>query len=174
MYAIDNLGRSIILMERIMKERNKAVPSSYLILLEDGKVLLGRRVNTGYYDGWYSVPAGHVEAGELPTAGLVREVKEEIGITIDPKDAKLVHTMYRAKHDVTGQRVDFFFLVQEWSGEITNTEPSKCDDLRWFSLKGLPENMMHHVRLALEYYQQGLDYSEVPFNLEFVNPTKRE
>lgn len=50
-----------------MQERNKAVPSSYLILKRDGKILLGRRINTHYYDGWYSVPAGHVEADELPT-----------------------------------------------------------------------------------------------------------
>lgn len=156
-----------------MKERNRAVPSSYLILLKDGKILLGRRINTWYYDGYYSVPAGHVEDYELPTAGLVREVKEEIGITIDPKDARLVHTMYRAEHDETGQRVDFFFVAEKWSGEVANTEPHKCDDLLWFPLNDLPENMMHHVRLALEYYQKGMIYSEVPFTAEFVNPTKR-
>lgn len=157
-----------------MKERNKAVPSSYLILLKDQEILLGRRINTWYYDGYYSVPAGHVEADESPTEGLIRETKEEIGITIDSKDAKLVHTMYRAKHDETGQRVDFFFVVEKWSGDTVNTEPHKCDDLRWFPLDALPENMMHHVRVALGYYQKGVDYSELPFTAEFVNPTKRE
>lgn len=158
----------------MMKERNKAVPSSYLILLKDGKILLGRRINTHYYDGWYSVPAGHVEVNELPTEALVREIIEEIGITIDLKDVRLVHMMYRAKHDETGQRVDFFFVVEKWSGEITNTEPDKCDDLRWFPIHELPENMMHHVRHALECYQKGIDYSELPFNELFLNPNTKK
>lgn len=156
-----------------MTERNKVVPASYAILRQGDNILLGRRINTGYYDGYYTVPSGHVEEGELSMDTLIRESKEEVGITIDPADAKMVHTMYRAKHDETGQRVDFFFAVEKWSGEIANTEPHKCDDLQWFPLNQLPENMMHHVRLALDLYQKGDDYSEVPFTVEFVNPTKR-
>lgn len=48
-----------------------------------------RRRGSGYYDGWYSVPAGHVEAGELPVDRLVREAREELGITLDKGDALL-------------------------------------------------------------------------------------
>lgn len=152
------------------KDRNKAVPCSYLILKKGDRVLLGRRTNTGYCDGYYSLPAGHVEAGELPLAALIREAKEEIGLAILPKNATLAHTMYRAQHDETGQRVDFFFVVEQWSGEPANQEPGKCDDLRWFSLAKLPENMMHHVRHALGCYQKGVNFSELPLNQKFVNP----
>lgn len=156
-----------------MKNRNKAVPSSYLILKKDEKILLGRRINTGYYDGYYALPAGHIEADELPFGGLAREAIEEIGLDIDIKNAHLVHTMYRAKHDDTGQRVDFFFVIEQWSGEPKNQEPNKCDDLRWFALDSLPENMMHHVRYAIECYAKGITYSELPFNKEFLNPNKK-
>lgn len=131
-----------------------------------------QRQGSGYYDGWYSVPAGHVEAGELPLAGLVREVAEELGITVNPKDAHLVHTMYRTKHDDTGDRVDLFFVVDKWSGEITNTEPHKCNDIRWFSINVLPKNMMHHVKDAIQNFENGILYSE--FDLEHIvlNPLK--
>ena len=61
-------------------KRNKAVPASYLVLKKDGKILLTRRQGSGYYDGWYGLPAGHVEAGELPTECLIREAKEEIDV----------------------------------------------------------------------------------------------
>ena len=91
-----------------MKERHKAVPASYLILKDGDKILLGRRTNTGYYDGWYTVPSGHVEVGELPLECLLREAYEEIGITFKKEDARFVHTMYRARHDETGERADFF------------------------------------------------------------------
>ena len=156
-----------------MKERHKAVPSSYLILKKDGEILLGRRINTGYYDGWYTVPAGHVEPGELPLESLLREAQEEIGISFEKKDAQLVHTMYRTRHDETGDRADYFFVVERWSGEVKNMEPNKCDDLGWFTLNDLPKNMMHHVRLALNLYQKGVHYSELPFNEEFLNPNTR-
>ena len=95
------------------KERNKSVPAVYAIFKKDGKVLMGRRQNTTYYDGWYGVPAGHVEAGELPITALVREAKEEIGVNIDPKNIKFVHALYRTAHDETGDRVDYFFLVEK-------------------------------------------------------------
>lgn len=156
-----------------MQQRNTAVPSSYLILIKNGEILLGRRTNTSYYDGYYALPAGHVEAGELPITGLVREAAEEIGIQIAPEDVKLVHTMYRAKHDETGERVDFFFVVDKWSGEVVNNEPHKCDDLKWFPFGQLPEKMMHHVQYALEQYQRGINYSETPYNEKFLNPNTR-
>jgi len=68
------------------KDRNKSIPAAYMIFRKERKILLGRRQNTTYYDGWYGVPAGHVDTGELPLSAGIREAKEEIGIDIDPKD----------------------------------------------------------------------------------------
>lgn len=154
------------------KERNKAVPASYLFLRKGEEILLMRRQGSGYYDGWYSVPAGHVEAGELPVETLLRETKEELGITLDKSDIRLVHTMYRTKHDETGDRVDMFFVVSKWSGDITNVEPHKCDDIRWFSVMGLPENVMHHVRDAIKNVELGIQYSELDLPRITLNPSK--
>ena len=131
-----------------------------------------RRQGSGYYDGWYSVPAGHVEAGELPLQGLTREVKEELGIDIDLQNTNIVHAMYRTKHDETGDRVDLFFETTKWSGEITNTEPHKCDDIRWFPVEALPEQMMHHVRTALRNAEKNILYSELGLEHITMNPSK--
>ena len=154
------------------KERNNAVPASYLILRKGKEILFMRRKGSGYYDGWYSVPAGHVEAGELPVDALLRETKEELGITLDKNDARLVHTMYRTKHDETGDRADLFFKVAKWAGEITNAEPHKCDDIKWFSIHALPENMMHHVREAIENIEKGVVYSELGLDHIVLNPSR--
>ncbi len=156
----------------MFKERHKAVPAVYLILKKGDEILLMRRQNSGYYDGWYSIPAGHVEAGELPMGGLIREVFEELGTTLDQKDLELVHTMYRAKHDETGERVDLFFMVGKWSGEPKINEPHKCDDIRWFPVNNLPENTMHHVRDAVLKSEKGILYSEVDAEHAAKNPTK--
>ncbi|RJQ36896.1 NUDIX domain-containing protein [Candidatus Parcubacteria bacterium] len=156
-----------------VKDRHKAVPAVYLILHRDGGILLSRRINTGYYDGWYTVPSGHIEAGELPLQAMAREAMEEISITFDPAAARLVHTMYRAKHDKTGERVDLFFLVEQWQGEPQNREPHKCDELRWFSLDALPANLMHHVAIGIRNWRGGMPYAEIPFTPDHVNPNHR-
>lgn len=142
-------------------ERNTAATASYLILKKDGKILFARRCNTGFQDGNYQVPAGHVDAGELPSEALVREVKEEIGIVIQPEDVTFVHTSFRPKMDKTGDRVDYFFEVSKWEGEVTNCEPDKCDELLWVDPNALPENTTPHVRVAIECIEKGEPFSEL-------------
>ncbi len=144
-----------------MNERNKAIPASYLLLEKDGKILVARRCNTGYQDGNYQVPAGHVDEGELPSEALIREAKEEVGIDLAPGDFELVHVSYRPKHDNTDNRVDFFFRARTWGGEVKNMEPNKCDDLKWVALNELPESLTPHVRDAIECVQKGLFYKEL-------------
>ena len=137
--------------------RFKMIASAYLILVKDGKLLMLRRYKTGYEDGKYSLPAGHVEDGETLAQNLCREANEEVGLTIDPKDATLVHTMHRKEEDI---RMDFFFTVSRYEGEPKNCEPDKCDQLAWFPLDKLPGNTIGYIRAAVEAYRKKQIYSE--------------
>ena len=115
--------------------RHMNIPASYLVLMnERGQVLLLRRFNTGFKDGMYSLVVGHVDAGETFTQALVREVREEAGIFVLPEDAEVVHLMNRKSDTDGSERTDVFFVVRKWSGEITNCEPGKCDELSWFDM----------------------------------------
>lgn len=142
-------------------ERNKAITAVYLLLRKEDKILIARRYNTGYQDGNYQVPAGHIDTGELPTEAMIREAKEEIGITLVKDDLRFVHTSFRPKHDETGDRVDYFFEATRWEGEVVNAEPHKCDDLRWVKPTELPENTTLHVRTVIECYERGEEFSEI-------------
>ncbi len=144
-----------------MKIRNKAIPAVYILLEKDGKVLLGRRCNTGYQDGNYQVPAGHVEEGELPTEAIIREAKEEVNVDLSLSGIELVHVGYRPKHDPSGDRIDFYFKAKKWSGEIKNMEPDKCEDLNFVSWDNLPENTVFHVHEAFKCIQKGVFYNEI-------------
>lgn len=124
------------------------------------EVLLMRRQGSGYYDGWYSLPAGHVDPGELPKSALVREAKEELGIRVREDSLKLIHTLYRTKSDATGDRVDIFFDGQ-WDGQPTIQEHQKCDDLHWFNQKKLPVNTIPYVRYVLQMVHENINYSEL-------------
>lgn len=133
------------------------IASGYGLFVRDHKILLSRRFQTGYEDGNYSVPAGHIEENESLIAGTLREIKEEVGIILAPKDLKLVHIMHRKSDDI---RMDFFFLVRIWHGEPKNMEVEKCDDLQWFSFDSLPSNTIPYIRSAIEQYRKNELYSE--------------
>ncbi len=143
------------------KERNKAVPAVYLVLQKEGKILLMRRAGSGYFDGWYALPSGHVEAGELPMDALAREVMEEIGIKIVKKDIILEHTMYRTKKDDTGDRSDLFFSVSKYENTPINCEPNKCDDLSWFTIDNLPEKTIPYIKEVISNINDKIAYSEI-------------
>jgi len=144
---------------RVMR-RFKMVASSYLLLIESDKILLSRRYQTEYMDGWYSLPAGHVDEGETVEDCLVREVREEIGVGLKKKDIKLAHVIHRKEHDI---RLDFFYICKKYQGKPKNLEPKKCDDLKWFKLDSLPDNILPYINQAIEKHLAGILYSDIGF-----------
>lgn len=136
-----------------------AILASYLVLIKDGRVLLARRANTGYYDGHYSIPAGHVESGESFNRALIREVGEEIGIRLLLNDLVVSHVMHRKAEDGS-ERVEVFYNVSRWEGNIENMETEKCDDLSWFPLTTLPENTIPYVKHVVDCIRDQVFYSE--------------
>ncbi len=153
-----------------MKERFKITPASYVFLFNDkNELLLSLRQNSGYRDGEYQVPAGHVEDRESFAQCAVRELQEEANVETKIEDLKLVHVLHRLEGDKEEsdkkmrQRLDVFFTAQNWSGEINNNEPHKCVELRWFPLDNLPDNIFPYVRFVLEQYQKGTMFSETGF-----------
>jgi|SRR3989338_1017654 len=144
-----------------MKKRYSIVCASYLFLMQDKKVLLLRRFNTGYQDGNYSVPAGHVDEGESVADALIREAREEIGVNIRKQDINLVHVMHRKSTEQNDERLDFFFTCRKYKGEIKNIEPEKCDDLNWFDIEVLPTNIISYIQKAIKNAINQKAYSEL-------------
>lgn len=128
--------------------RHRPFSASYLLALDDGRVLLSKRRNTGHRDGEYSLVAGHIEPGESASEAIVREAKEEAGIDIDRSNLEPAHVIHRD----SGERVyiDLFFAARRWEGEITNREPEKCAELSWFDLTALPEDTVPYVEQAID------------------------
>ncbi len=146
------------IMEYMQKERFKIVPAVYLVLIKENRILLSRRYNTGYFDNHYSFPAGHLDGKETLKQAMVREAKEETGVTLNVSDLKLIHTMNRKMEN--NERIDFFFTAEKWQGEPKIMESDKCDDLGWFELNDLPDKTIPYIRQAIDSFLSNVNYSE--------------
>ncbi|MDO8340631.1 MAG: NUDIX domain-containing protein [Candidatus Woesebacteria bacterium] len=130
----------------------------YLILLNEDKILLSRRYNTGWMDGRYSLIAGHIDGNESVDKAMIREAWEEAGIKIVKKDLKPATVLHRKSSDQ--EYMDFFFVTKQWSGKPIIKEPNKCDDMDWFPLNDLPKNLLPHILEAIKNYQNKIPFSE--------------
>ncbi len=144
-----------------MKERFKLIPAVYLLLRRENEVLLLRRANTGYQDGRYSLIAGHLEGDEAAKEAMIREAKEEAGISVDSEHLQFIHLAHRLTRNQPGQeRLDMFFECWEWQGEVKNNEPDKCDELKWYLINDLPMETLPFIKLVLKNVINGVNYSE--------------
>ncbi len=117
-----------------------------VIIADAKKVLLMQRKDTGYLDGSYGLPGGHVQSKESTTEAAIRETQEEIGLTI--------HTLEFIFTTQEGEWEHHFFHAKDWDGIPTNKEEHKCSDIRWCSLQSIPQNITPHVQTAIDYLLQ--------------------
>ena len=149
-----------------LKERYKSIVAVFLILtrLNDDRteVLLQKRQNTGYMDDKYDTAcSGHLDPKESVMTALVREAKEEIGITIREEDLDLAIVV----HSVDEEYIKFFFNTNSYLGTPQIQEPEKCSDLRWFPIDNLPNDMVPHIKSTLENIEKGVKCDDGNFTL---------
>jgi 8-oxo-dGTP diphosphatase len=139
------------------------IPASYVFLFDgspgeaDERVLLQRRANTGYYDGWWAASAaGHVDPGESVFTCATREAAEELGVELSESALQPLTAMHRTMPGggPIEQRIDVFFACRSWNGEPSLLE-HKADALEWFALDALPDELVHHERFVLEGHRDG-------------------
>ena len=133
-----------------------------LIVKDGNKICLMRRYNTGWNDGNYALMGGHVEDGENPIDAVVREAKEELGIIVDKNNVKYLLTM-----SVYPDHIYLYFNCDKYSGTISNNEPTQCDDIRFFDINNLPENLIEADKKALQsiFASTGSNYTDLGYTM---------
>jgi 8-oxo-dGTP pyrophosphatase MutT (NUDIX family) len=141
-------------------ERFKLPAAVFMILVRDGKVLLLRRGNTGWCDGDYDLPAGHIDGGESLTIAVQRESLEELGIKIGRDDIEFKTLGHLCWPQDKKEYFNIFFEIKKWEGEPVIAEPHKHDDLQWFDLNKLPTNLTPGTKFGLKAYISKQPFSE--------------
>ncbi len=149
----------------IIDNRHGVIPAVWMIIRNDSnQIFMLRRHNTGWRDGWWTVPAGHVDAHEGPRAAAIRELKEEAGIDVRQKDLGAPLIYFYPADDMQHERVSLFFEVNSTELSPINAEPEKADRGEWFNVDSLPEKIVPLLRRALIDLPAGIRYSERYYN----------
>ena len=99
------------------------------MIARDGRVLLGKRTSMVRFAGMWDAFGGHLVPCEEPSSALVRELAEELGITVlQPRFLGIYEDVDPTSKDLFRH---YLFLVTRWNGEpeIANEEHS---EIRWF------------------------------------------
>jgi 8-oxo-dGTP diphosphatase len=99
------------------------------VVVDEGRVLLIRRGNEPMKGHW-SLPGGLLELGETLTDGVVREVREETGLMVEP--VELIELLDRI-HRV-GERVRYHYVIADYLCRVVGgalRAASDADAARW-------------------------------------------
>ncbi len=132
-----------------------------VMILKDGKVLLGKRhedpekadslLNGA---GKWTMPGGKLHFGESFEEGGKREVLEETGIKVNNADVMCVNDdRVEGVHFVT-----IGLICEDFEGEPQVMEPDEITCWEWFDLNDLPEPLYFPSEKVFENYKQNKFY----------------
>jgi len=99
------------------------------VIVHEGKVLLVLR-GTEPAKGRWSIPGGLIEVGEMLHEAVVREVREETGLEVEP--VELVELLDRIHRE--GERVRYHYVIADYLCRVvggTLKAASDADAVRW-------------------------------------------
>lgn len=117
------------------------------MIMDGTKVLVQDRSASDWHG--IAFPGGHVEPGESITASVIREIKEETGLTIgNPKLCGLKDWM----KDDGSRYIIFYYKADKFYGEL---KPSEEGEVFWAELSDLPGmNLAVDMELSLRVFME--------------------
>lgn len=149
-------------------EREKFLSAVYLIIKnEKNEVLFQRRSGTKLWNGFLGLPAGHIDIHENAYDALIREAKEELGITIKKDDIGSTFVVSRINKSLPPY-YDVYFEIKKYEGTIRINEKEKCLELKWLDIDNLPNDVIDFEIDALEKYKK-----KIPFSVIYTDNEKK-
>ena len=113
--------------------RMEEVELTNMCMVCDGKgnVLVQNKKGGRTWHGW-NFPGGHVEQGEFVTPSVIREVREETGLTIE--NPKLCGIKEFQKEQDGKRFIVFLYVASRFSGELRSSDEG---DVFWYPLSEL-------------------------------------
>ena len=123
-------------------EENLPIWVNPIILNNKWEILLQKRPKTYSYKWWTrGLPWWKLQKYETFENALIREVKEETNLDVNTQDCQVINIANTFDVESKTHFIQIWVLVKKTAGDLKIMEPSKCEDLRYFSLDWLPNNL---------------------------------
>lgn len=110
--------------------------SAAALIDNDGNILVQKRPEGKPMAGLWEFPGGKVEPGETPDAALVRELEEELGISVKELDIEPVTFASEAVGDQ--HLILLLYICRKWTGQIQSAESLEMQWLPIEAMEGIP------------------------------------
>jgi 8-oxo-dGTP diphosphatase len=138
------------------------------VIVHEGQVVLIKRGKPPLYGRWV-VPGGTVELGETLEEAIVREVLEETGLVVTPREVLTVFD--RIEKD--GERVAYHFVIVDYLCDYVSGQPRAGSDALDVALVAPADFAAYDVPAkALEVISDGLRRPSTARSL--ANPSREE
>jgi 8-oxo-dGTP diphosphatase len=95
--------------------------------------------------GW-ALPGGFVDYGESTKSAIIRELKEETGLTVK-NTPELLCVRSDPDRDPRQHTVSVVYLFNYYEGELKTNDPDEVDDIKFFPLSELPDMVFDHKEI---------------------------
>ena len=118
----------------------------------DGRVLIAQRPDGKAMAGLWEFPGGKIEAGERPEETLIRELREELGITV--KEACLAPLTFASHGYEDFHLLMPLFICRRWDGTVQAREHKalkwvRAQNLRDYPMPAADEPLIPHLIAAI-------------------------
>ncbi len=124
------------------------------IIIKDKKLLFTRAKGMDFFID----PGGKIEPGESPEQALIRELEEEISITVQETDLEHFGDYIAEAANHKGKTVHMkVYIVEKWSGDIIAS--SEIEELLWLSSEipqGINTGSIFGGQVLPELHKRGL------------------
>jgi 8-oxo-dGTP diphosphatase len=103
---------------------------------EKGRILVQKRPKGKPMAGLWEFPGGKVESGETPELALIRELREELNISVEPQDIEPL--AFASEPLAEKHLILLLYICRRWTGQVESPEAL---DLQWLpvtKIDGLP------------------------------------
>ena len=106
-----------------------------VILINSQNEIAMAKVKRGFFSGHWTLPGGFVDYAEHPVEGAVREVKEELGVSVEIDEKDIVQI---AERIFTSEGIQFLSFTYKCyiEGDVQfNPKADEIEEARWFSMQ---------------------------------------
>ena len=116
------------------------------VILHNEKVLLIKR-SIKPFQGYWTIPGGHIDYGESSQEALIREIKEETNI--DVEIIRLIKLYDDPKRDPWGHIISIAYLCNPLNIDAEFIENEEVESICWNDINKLPENIGFDHRIMI-------------------------